>query len=229
MLEIFKIILPHLLKAVPKSRYIYLLLICTLSFVWSSAAIYNRYANNQNHIFNTKLQDAKNLSLDLIKKCGDGAAISVGTISTTPNVDDIGNTSYEGRFLSAYAVENGDIDNLMSRDIYRKPKDIDQATYNLFYSLGTSDIRSVEVMDISNKDTGYYSIDSLIKITEWGMQNKLKKIYLTSVVKNDIPLLKGDVIFTVSLTITNYFQPKGECLEIINLLQNLRNDIKKLK
>jgi len=223
-------ILPALFKYLLNKKH-YLVLLGALSILLVGIFIVSYYFyDNSNFDKSKKFNEANKLVVDMLKRCGEGSAISLGIVSTQENIDQNNNVSYDGSFVSAFAYSsrnNGIVSLKTPNSIYDGVKPVDIATYNLFLRLGNSFPESFDLSNMNSIDN-YPSLYKFLKTTDWGIAGTLKRIYLTSII-TDVPApLPKKVIFVISFSVNNDFLPKEGCFEIKEDLRTLKEEIKKL-
>lgn len=222
--------LPSLLDILIKKKYFYLIsaLVVILSLATLGVAYYG--LDNRGYIVATEQDKAEKLIKKLIHKCGNGSSISLGVISSKKITDAFGNSSVAGKFQLAFAMEQGVLINLREHNpkLYKSPINIDQITYNLFISLDKNPLYppfSINLDQSKYQNTGYDLIDDYLNRTEWGQNNKLKKIYLSSIVRQ-MPFTENILVYTITFVKSIDFKPENGCDEVNTDLRNLKKDLK---
>jgi hypothetical protein len=228
-------ILPHIINLAIGKRYL-LIFSCLSALLSASVFFGSRYIFEDNsYLAEEKRRKANNIILPLVKRCGDGSAISLSVISSQPEVDAFGNETFLGLFQTAYAMEQGRVINLQTYNplLYDgEPELIDRAFYNFLLSLDDNESTPSTSFNLEAKkayqDTPYPTINKMLFRTDWGKQGKLNKLYITSVVIENPFRISKQLIYVITFIKSVDFQPSSGCDEVINDLRILKNKIKNL-
>lgn len=228
-ITIFNGILPTILKYLASKKYYLIVIVSLLLLILSTFAVISYTYDNSSYKVNHKGKVATDLAINMLKKCGDGSAISISAVSVNDNLDQNNNISYGAEFVSAYAISGNEIVDLQQTgSIYREDYYIDISSYNLFLNLGTSFPVVYDLKEGIDELLIYPSIYSFIKMTEWGKLGKIDSLYLTSIITDTPEPFNKKVIYVISFMINSDFKPKKECDEIREDLRSLKEKIKNL-
>jgi hypothetical protein len=162
---------------------------------------------------------------NILYKCGDKTAISIGKIKIFQNID---NQSWNGVFLLARACdirmnERNCIVNLKDRhpSLYKKEQNIGLNSYNLLVNVGKQDyamIFNLNKKGLQNLTSlnNFPSIKEIIEKTEWSDQKILKNMWLTSI------LNKNNSVLYVIIFLSGKERNQLNCLDQEIILRGIK-------
>jgi hypothetical protein len=192
---------------------------------------HNQNRNNKFTNFDSIVQQ-NTLVEALAKKCGNGTSVMLSVINNKEMTDIIKNEFYQGKIQSAFAFEDGQVENLPihNPDLYSPEKTflIDIPTYKLFKSFANK-VEIIELKESTTQQTSSHFVNAFLDKTDWGKEEKLKRTYISSIVK-DISLTDGSkLIYVISIVVSNdYDYNKSICVDIPTEIEKLKNQINKL-
>ena len=236
LLAIAKSLLPSVVSFISRRMAFCLSIFFACIFFSSVILIYQileakENTNNKFTNFDSIVQQ-NTLVEQLAKKCGNGTSVMLSVISTNTSTDIVKNEFRQGKIQAAFAVDEGEVENLAIHNpqLYSPQKTflIEIPTYNLFKSFANK-VEIIELKQSTTQQTSSHFINAFLDKTDWGKESKLKRTYITSIVK-DISLTDdSQLIYVISIVVSNdYDYNKSICVDIPTEIEKLKNQINSL-